>query len=85
MRTLTLIVIGLLLAAGLLRLAPAAYRTVTVVAFTILWLGVCGWNLQLGLSHGYTMAEELPIHLALFGLPAAFIWSVWWRQRGQNE
>ncbi|MCH8544866.1 MAG: hypothetical protein LAT61_14990 [Alcanivorax sp.] len=81
MRTLILVVIGLLLAAAALRLAPPVYRTAAAGVFTLVWLGVCSWNLRLGLSHGYSMAVELPIHLLLFGLPAAAAWSMWWAWR----
>lgn len=78
MRTVFFIAVGLALAAALLKLAPAAYRTLAAGIFTLGWLGVTAWNLRTGLSHGYTLAEELPIHVALFGLPVAVAWLLWW-------
>jgi hypothetical protein len=78
MRTVFFIAVGLVLAAALLKLAPAAYRTLAAAIFTLGWLGVTGWNLRIGLSHGYTLAEELPIHAALFGVPVAVAWLLWW-------
>ncbi len=77
MRTLVFIVAGVLLAALALRWAPAPQRTRAAVAFTLAWLGIAVWNLRTGLAHGYTLAEELPIHVVLFGLPVACAWGVW--------
>lgn len=81
MRTLLLIVIGLLSAWVAMRLLPARSRTLSAAVFTLLWLGVCAWNLNTGLSHGYTLAQELPIHVLLFGMPVVFVWGwwQWWR------
>ncbi len=81
MRTLIFIVTGLILAALLLRLAPAPHRTLAAGGFTLVWLGISAWNLNTGLSHGYTLAQELPIHVALFGIPVALAWGLWWRSR----
>lgn len=81
MRTLIFIAVGLVLAALLIRLTPVAHRTVAAAVFTLAWLGVSVWNLRTGMSHGYTLAQELPIHIALFGLPAAMAWGVWWWSR----
>ncbi|MDR7194585.1 hypothetical protein [Luteimonas terrae] len=79
MRTAIIIALGLLTASLLLRLAPAGQRTLAAGAFTLVWLGVSAWNLRTGMSHGYTFAQELPIHLALFGIPVALAWVLWWR------
>lgn len=81
MRTMIFIAAGLVLAALSLRLTPAAYRTGAAGLFTIVWLAVSVWNLRIGLSHGYSLAEELPIHLALFGIPTALAWGLWWWPR----
>ena len=81
MRTVVFIAVGLVLAALLLRLAPASQRMSAAGIFTVAWLGVSAWNLRTGLSHGYSLAEELPIHLAMFGVPVALAWGMWWRQR----
>lgn len=77
MRTITFIAIGLMLAAALLRLVPVPHRTLTASIFTVAWLGVSVWNLRTGLSHGYSLAEELPIHGLLFGIPVALAWGLW--------
>lgn len=81
MRTVIFIVAGLILAGLALRLAPAAHRALAAGVFTLIWFCVSAWNLRTGLSHGYTLAEELPIHIALFGIPAVSAWAVWWWQR----
>jgi len=81
MRTIIFIVAGLLLAALSVRLAPATQRALAAGLFTAVWLVVSLWNLRTGLSHGYTLAQELPIHLALFGIPAAAAWGLWWWSR----
>lgn len=78
MRTVIFIVAGLILAVVLLRGVPVPYRTWAAGLFTVAWFGVSAWNLRTGLSHGYTLAEELPIHVALFGIPAVAAWGVWW-------
>jgi len=78
MRTVIFIVVGLVVAAALLRWIPVPYRTWAAGLFTAAWFGVSAWNLRTGLSHGYTLAEELPIHVALFGIPVAMAWGVWW-------
>ena len=82
MRTLIFIAGGVILAGLLVRLTPAAHRLLATGLFTLAWLGVSVWNLQTGLSHGNRLAEELPIHLALFGIPAALAWGLWWWSRG---
>lgn len=78
MRTLIFVVVGLLLATLILRLTPTSYRLLAAITFTLAWLSVSIWNLRLGLSHGYTLAQEMPIHLVLFGIPVALTWGLWW-------
>ena len=72
MRTLVLVAIGMLLAYASLRLAPARRRWLAVGGFALAWLLVVLWNLRTGLSHGYTLQQELPIHALLFAVPVAF-------------
>lgn len=81
MRTLIFIAVGLALAALLMRLIPATQRVVGASLFTVAWLAVSAWNLRGGLAQGYSLAEELPIHLALFGLPVMGAWGLWWARR----
>lgn len=81
MRTLIIVVAGLMLAVLILRLTPAPQRTLAAVAFSALWFVAAAWNLRVGLSHGYTFAQELPIHVVLYGVPTAAAWALWWWMR----
>jgi len=48
--------------------------------FIPLWLIAAGINLWIGVSHaGYSVAEELPIFLGIFGVPAAIAGLLWWK------
>lgn len=52
-------------------------------AFLPLWFLVAAVNLWIGVTRaGYTVAEELPIFLVVFGVPAAVAAAVWWRASG---
>ena len=75
---------GLFLLAGLLLLATALllgklfstnYPGATfaaTVAYVALWFIIAGVNMWIGVSRaGYSVTEELPIFLLIFGLPAA--------------
>jgi hypothetical protein len=47
--------------------------------FMPLWLIGAGVNMWLGVSQaGYSVAEELPIFLAIVGVPAAVAGLLWW-------
>lgn len=53
------------------------------LAFIPLWLVIAAVNLWVGVSRaGYTVAEETPIFLLLFGPPAAFAYVLYRRWRG---
>jgi hypothetical protein len=44
------------------------------------WLAAAAANLWIGVSRaGYTVDEELPIFLIVFGVPAAIAALTWWR------
>jgi uncharacterized membrane protein YwaF len=79
MRTLILIVVGLLLLAIALKVAKPEKRRAVAWVFGGVWLLATLANLALGLSHGYTLQQELPIHLVLFGVPAVAAW--WFSKR----
>jgi len=82
LRTLIIVLAGLAVAAVLLRFTPAAHRLLAASAFTAIWLVVTILNLRTGLAHGYSLAEELPIHAVLFGVPVAAAWGwIWWAGR----
>jgi hypothetical protein len=48
--------------------------------FIPLWLICAGINLWIGVSQaGYSVAEEAPIFLGVFGVPAAIAVLIWWK------
>jgi hypothetical protein len=76
MRTLLFLLVGfLLLAACMLlgRLFSSNYPGATyaaTVTFVLLWLVISTANLWVGVSKaGYTLTEELPIFVVIFGVP----------------
>lgn len=81
MRTLIIIAVGLVIGLLALRLTPASRRGLAAGLFSGGWLLACAYNLRIGLSHGYSLQEELPIHALLYGVPviAAVIYA--WRSR----
>lgn len=74
MRTLILILAGLLIAALAQRLARPSTRTRAAALFTAAWLLTVLWNLATGMSHGYSFAEEAPIQALIFAIPVVFVW-----------
>ncbi len=42
--------------------------------FVPLWLFYCLYHMSVGVSHGYSVASELPFLLINFALPAAAAW-----------
>jgi hypothetical protein len=85
MRTAIIIVGGLALlgAFGLagwwLGGAPQSTTTAAKI-FIPIWLAVALINMWVGVSRaGYSVAEELPIMLVIFAIPAAAAAFVWWR------
>ena len=85
MRTAIIIAAGIVLL-GLFALAgwrlgggPQSASTAATL-FVPLWLIVAAINMWLGVSRaGYSVAEELPIFLLIFAVPAAAAAFVWWR------
>jgi hypothetical protein len=78
MRTALFLIAGfLLLAASLLlgKLFSTNYPSATTaatIAYVGLWLSIAGANMWVGVARaGYSVAEELPIFLLIFGLPVA--------------
>ncbi len=49
------------------------------VWFIPIWLLAAGFNLSVGVEHGYSLAEELPIALVVFGVPAGIAAVIWLR------
>jgi len=86
MRTALFLLAGFLLlgaSAILSRLFAPAYPsapTVATIAFVAAWLALTTFNLWVGVSKaGYSVAEELPILLVLFGVPAAAALILHWK------
>jgi hypothetical protein len=86
MRTALFLVAGLLfLTASLLlgRLFSSNYPSATVVAtvvYVALWFVIASANMWVGVTRaGYSVTEELPIFLLIFGLPAAVAIILKWK------
>jgi hypothetical protein len=78
MRTALFLLAGLLLlgAAMLLgRLFSSSYSGATfaaTIAYVALWLIIAGLNMWVGIAKaGYSVSDELPIFLLVFGVPTA--------------
>jgi hypothetical protein len=70
------LLLGLCLLAGRLVAKPIA---VAALIFIPIWLGAAVINLWIGVSRaGYSVAEELPIFLLVFAIPAAAAVLIWW-------
>jgi hypothetical protein len=86
MRTTLFLVSGLLFMAAFLILGklfspqfPESSRVATL-SFTALWLAVSAFNMWLGVARaGYSVADELPIFLLIFGAPTALAWYARWQ------
>ena len=58
---------------------PAPLRK-AAAAFVPLWLIGAGINLWVGVDRaGYSVAEELPIFLLVFSVPALAALALWWK------
>jgi hypothetical protein len=86
MRTFLFLLVGfLLLTASMMlgKLFSSNYAGATFAAtviFVALWLGISGVNLWVGVAKaGYSMNEELPIFLLIFGIPTIVAILVKWR------
>ena len=84
MRTIVIIAGGL----GLLVVALLVGRwmggTPTMVTFAkvfvLVWLAVALLNMWMGVTRaGYSVAEEFPIFLVIFAIPAAVALFIWWK------
>lgn len=55
---------------------------IAALAFIPLWLIASGINMYIGVrSAGYSVADELPVFLIVFAIPAAAALLIWWQQR----
>jgi hypothetical protein len=81
MRTLIFIVVGLLLVGVAMWLSRPDKRRIVATAFSVGWLAAVLWNLRTGMSHGYSLQEELPIQAAIYLVPVAAAW--WWARKAR--
>lgn len=86
MHTLIVIVIGLALlgacslAGHLMGGAEGLHKALLV--FLPLWFIGASINMYIGVKHaGYSVADEAPILLIVFAVPAAVALGLWWRLR----
>jgi hypothetical protein len=77
-----MVVLGGFLLLGVCLLAGRLMKTMPIAAliFIPIWLAAALINLWLGVSRaGYTVAEELPIFLVVFAIPAVAALFIWWK------
>src|SRR3982074_3533109 len=86
MRTLLFLLVGFLLLAAcalLGRLFSSNYAGATyaaILAFVVLWLVISTANLWVGVAKaGYTLSDEFPIFLVIFGAPTVAAIFLKWR------
>lgn len=84
MRTAIIIVGGLVLLGVFLflgsRLGGASGLATAAKIFIPLWLAAALVNMWIGVARaGYSVAEELPIMLAIFAVPALAAAFAWWK------
>jgi hypothetical protein len=77
-----MVVLGGFLLLGICLLAGRLMKTMAIAAliFIPIWFGAALINLWIGVSRaGYSVAEELPIFLAVFAIPAVVALFIWWK------
>lgn len=79
MRTLIFIVVGLLLVGIAMWLARPDNRRPVAMVFSAGWLAAVLWNLRTGMSHGYSLQEELPIQAVIYLVPVVAAWWCAWK------
>ena len=51
----------------------AAHMRITFALFVLAWFAIAAYNMWVGVQRaGYSFAEELPIFVGIFGIPAVF-------------
>jgi len=83
MRTLIFIVVGLVIVGIAVWSAAPGKRRLVAALFTVGWLAAVVWNLRTGMSHGYSLEEELPIQLLIFAVPVAAGWLMAWKAKAR--
>jgi len=77
-----MVVLGGFLLLGICLLAGRLMKTMPIAAliFIPIWFGAALINLWIGVSRaGYSVAEELPIFLVVFAIPAVVALFIWWK------
>ena len=77
-----IVVLGGFVLLGACLLAGRVMKTMPIAAliFIPIWLGAAAINMWLGVSRaGYSVAEELPVFLAVFAIPAVVALFIWWK------
>ena len=77
-----MVVLGGFLLLVICLLAGRLMKTMAIAAliFIPIWFGAALVNLWIGVSRaGYSVAEELPIFLAVFAIPAVVALFIWWK------
>lgn len=88
MHTLIMVACGLVALALFLLLSNAlgVARGRAVACFLALWMVVALINLWIGVHHaGYTVWQELPFFVVVFGVPAAAAMFARWRQEREGS
>ncbi len=77
-----MVVLGGFLLLVICLLAGRLMKTMAIAAliFIPIWFGAALINLWIGVSRaGYSVAEELPIFLMVFAIPAVVALFIWWK------
>ena len=84
MRTIIILIAGLVLLLAFVGITKLISKNNTgtvgkaALAFLPVWLVATGYNMWIGVTEaGYSVAEEAPILLLLFGLPASAALYLW--------
>lgn len=84
-RTAIIIVVGVVATLAFLAVGAVVKKVgiqSAVTHFLVAWAGVAVFNMGVGVFEaGYGVAEELPVLLAVFGVPAAVAGIGWWGAR----
>ena len=76
-----LALLGFCLVAGRYLIGSSIGTMVTAARIFIpIWLALAAYNMYVGVARaGYSVAEERPILLVIFAIPAAVAGFVWWK------
>ena len=77
-----MVVLGGFLLLGACLLAGRLMKTMPLAAliFIPIWFGAALINMWIGVSRaGYSVAEELPVFLVVFAIPAVVALFIWWK------